>query len=77
MKTINFKTVEKTYPTLREIESGDVFTIAGGITPFIKGFMRENDKIKVINLQTGEIINIHTDTSVVPYDVNIDLTPKI
>ena len=77
MKTINFKNAEKVYPTLREIESGDVFTIAGGITPFMKGFMRENNKIKAINLQTGEIININTDTSVIPYDANIDLIPKI
>ena len=76
MKTINFKNAEKVYPTLREIESGDVFIIAGGITPFMKGFMRENDKIKVINLQTGEIINIHTDTSIIPHDANIDLIPK-
>ena len=77
MKTINFKNAEKVYPTLREIESGDVFIIAGGATPFMKGFMRENDKIKVINLQTGEIINIHTDTAVIPHDANIDLRPKL
>lgn len=76
MKTINFMKAEKFYPTLREIESGDIFTIAGGIAPFMKGFMRENDKIKVINLQTGEIINMHTDTPVIPHDADINLTPN-
>lgn len=77
MKTVNFKTAKRVYPTLREIESGEIFTLTGSITPFMKSFMRENDKIKAVNLQTGEIINIHTDTPVIPFDATIDLTPKV
>lgn len=76
MKTINFKTAEKNYPMLRDIELGDIFTLEGSVTPFMKSFMRENDKIKAVNLKSGEIINIHTNTPVIPYEAEINLTLK-
>lgn len=77
MKTLNFKKAEKVYPMLKEIEMGEIFTFPDSISPFIRGFMRENDKPKVINLMTGEIINASLTIRVVPYDANIDLIPKV
>lgn len=76
MKTINIKTAEKNYPMLRDIELGEIFTLEGCVTPFMKSCMRENYKTKVVNLKSGEIINMSTDTRVVPYEAEINLTLK-
>lgn len=76
MKTINFKTAERVYPMFRDIELGEIFTLPNSITPYMKGFMQENNKIKAINIQSGEIINLYTTTPVVPYEATINLTIK-
>ena len=73
---VNYENFRKSYPRLKELDIGDVFIFPNTYVPFMKGCMVNNDKLKIIDLETGKIKDTALDVEVIPCDATLNITRK-